>query len=65
MLPEEPQHDAGEVWADRTGDISVWNKYFEKVNIRLFSAIITEKGLFEVKHFPWMGEVDIHPWLKF
>ena len=63
-LPDEQQHNADEVWADRTGNINIWNKYFETVDIGLFSGIVTEKGLFEVGRLPGMDLPEIHPLLK-
>jgi len=63
-MPDEPQQNADEVWTDRTEHIHIWNKYFEMVKIGLFSGVITEKGLFDVKHLPRMGKPDIHPCLK-
>ncbi|MBN2413213.1 hypothetical protein JXQ31_16130 [candidate division KSB1 bacterium] len=61
---DEPQHDADEVWAERTGSISIQNKYFEKVNTGLFSGMITEKGLLKTDRLPRMAGMTIHPWLK-
>lgn len=63
-MPDEPQHDADEVWAERTGDINMWNKYFETVDTDLFSGIVTEKGLFERKRLPGMVIPEIHSLLK-
>ena len=63
-MPDEPQHDADEVWAERTGDISIWNKYFEAVDTGLFSGIVTEKGVYDTGRVPQMGKTDVHPLLK-
>jgi len=63
-MPDEPQHNANEVWAERTGHINIWNKYFETVNIRLFSGIIKEKGLVGAERFPGVEIPELHPLLK-
>ena len=44
-MAQEEEHAFSQVWKKKPKDVSIWNKYFEKVPLDMVDGIITEKGV--------------------